>query len=66
MDLLYPDDDFKENYRFLSLADGGQSLLFLILKSVNLFFIFLQSRIYESESFWQFIRVDLRRLLKLA
>lgn len=40
--------------------------MFLVLKSINLFFIFLQARIYTSESFWQFIRVDLRRLLKLA
>lgn len=56
----------EKGYRFISLADGGQPLLFLLLKSFNLFFIFLQSRVYQSEAFWEFIRVDIRRLLKLA
>ena len=56
----------EEGYKFVSLSDGGRNLLFLILKSLNLFFIFLQSRIYSSEAFWEFIRVDLRRLLRLA
>lgn len=51
---------------FLQLSDGGRSLLYLVLKSANLFFIFLQSRIYESDSFKQFMREDLRRLLVLA
>ena len=48
MEMLYAGE---AGYRFLSLADGGQSLMFLILKSLNLFFIFMQSRIYRSESF---------------
>lgn len=61
--MLYPGE---KGYRFISLANDGQSLLFLILKGLNLFFIFLQSRIYSSDAFWEFIRVDLRRLLKLA
>lgn len=51
---------------FVSLDRSGEGLFFLILKSLNLFHIFLQSRIYESSEFWQFIRVDLRRLINLA
>lgn len=51
---------------FLRLADGGAPLVLLALKSANLFFIFLQSRVYESAAFWQFVREDLRRLLALA
>jgi hypothetical protein len=62
-ELLYP---VGAEPSFLSLSENGQSLMFLILKSLNLFFIFLQSRIYESDSFWQFMREDLRRLHRLA
>jgi hypothetical protein len=43
-----------------------ESLIYIILKSINLFHIFLQSRIYESEGFWKFVRIDLRRLLNMA
>jgi len=48
MDMLYAGE---AGYKFISLAEGGQSLMFLILKSINLFFIFMQSRIYRSDSF---------------
>lgn len=38
LEMLYAGE---KGYQFISLAENGQSLMFLILKSVNLFFIFL-------------------------
>ena len=43
-----------------------EQYIFLILKSFNLFVIFLQSRIFESEGFKKFFRIDLRNLNNLA
>lgn len=37
-----------------------------MLKCFNLFFIFLQCRIYESEGFDKFMKRDLRKLISLA
>ena len=45
---------------------NGDHLKMLILKCLNMFFIFLQSRIYESEAFTRFIKRDLKKLLGLA
>lgn len=41
-------------------------LQFAILKCFNMFFIFLQSRIYDSEGFKKFIKTDLKKLISLA
>lgn len=41
-------------------------LKLLVLKCFTMFFIFLQSRIYESESFDKFLKRDLRKLITLA
>ena len=38
----------------------------LLLKTVTLFFIFLQARIYKSEGFKKFMREDLRSLLDIG
>lgn len=43
-----------------------EHLKLLILKCMNMFFIFLQSRIYESDSFHTFMKRDLRKLMNLA
>lgn len=45
------------NYDYLGL---------LIVKCFNLFFIFMQLRIYESDAFKKFMKRDLRRLITLA
>jgi len=41
-------------------------LQFAIFKCFNLFFIFLQSRVYESESFKKFAKGDLKKLIAMA
>ena len=43
-----------------------EQAIYLTLKSLNLFFIFLQSRIFESMAFHKFVRSELRKLISLA
>ncbi len=43
-----------------------QNLYFFILKSMNLFFIFLLTQIYSSDGYKKFIRCDLRNYLLMA
>ena len=43
-----------------------ENLSYLLLKATNLFFIFLQARIYKSEGFKKFIRVDLRSIMNMG
>lgn len=37
-----------------------------MVKALNFFFIIMQSRVYESEGFQKFMRVDLRQLMNMA
>lgn len=43
-----------------------QNLAFLVLKATNMFFIFLQARIYSSVGFTKFVRADLRQLMNMG
>jgi len=43
-----------------------ENLSYLLLKATNLFFIFLQARIYKSEGFKKFMRVDLRSIMNMG
>lgn len=43
-----------------------KNLTYFILKSFNLFCIFLLARIYQSDDFWKFMRIELRRLLRIG
>lgn len=43
-----------------------ENLSYLLLKATNLFFIFLQARIYKSEGFTKFMRVDLRSIMNMG
>lgn len=43
-----------------------ENLSYLLLKATNLFFIFLQARIYKSEGFEKFMREDLRSIMNMG
>jgi hypothetical protein len=43
-----------------------ENLSYLLLKATNLFFIFLQARIFKSEGFTKFMRVDLRSIMNMG
>jgi hypothetical protein len=43
-----------------------QNLYYFILKSLNLFFIFLLIQIYKSNGYKKFLRTDLRSYLVMA
>lgn len=43
-----------------------QNLFFFMVKALNFFFIIMQSRVYESEGFQKFMRVDMRQIMSMA
>jgi hypothetical protein len=66
--IINPDahySDITTNQNSFFMLNESQ-LKFLILKCLNMFFIFLQNRIYESESFHKFMKRDLRKLMTIA
>jgi hypothetical protein len=56
---LLPPTDPAHSQKYVGYLEM-QNLYYFIVKALNLFFIFLQGRIYESEGFSKFIRTDLR------
>lgn len=54
----------KPNMKLAHL--DAQNLYYFILKSMNLFFIFLLVQIYRSNGYKKFIRSDLRTYLVMA
>lgn len=72
-DKIYRDGDVKD-LGHLNPAPGNQyisflepqNLYFFMVKAMNFFFILLQSRIYDSEGFSKFMRVDLRSLMNMG